>query len=109
MAERPRGDWDCVGVARDTYVARQKERLERNKPQPWIVQKLVVGVVLAIVVWTCYVYVGRMCVGLLRQGEIAKGGVYIAIFNLFFLMFSWTYLKVLVPQLGSPTVTSPFH
>ncbi|KAG8742383.1 palmitoyltransferase pfa5 [Ceratobasidium sp. 414] len=100
MAERPRGDWDCIGAAQDAYAASQKERRERTKPQPWIVQKFVVGVVLAIVVWTYYVYVGRMCVTLLRRGETAKGGVYIAIFNLFFLMFGWTYLKALITPPG---------
>jgi palmitoyltransferase len=76
MADRPRGEWDCVGVARDTYAAKQKEQMENPKPQPWIVQKLAVGVVLAIVVWTYYVYVGRMCITLLRRGETAKGGEY---------------------------------
>ncbi|CAE6428535.1 unnamed protein product [Rhizoctonia solani] len=100
MADRPRGDWDCVGVARTTYKEKQKEREERQQPQPWIVQKLVVGVVLAIVVWTYYVYVGRMCIKLLNRGDTVKGGVYIAIFNLFFLMFSWTYLKVVVTPPG---------
>ncbi|KAG9122964.1 palmitoyltransferase pfa5 [Ceratobasidium sp. 392] len=100
MAERPRGDWDCIGVARERYEAEQKKRQENTKPQPWIVQKFIVGVVLGIVVWTYYVYVGRMCIRLLRRGETAKGGVYIAIFNLFFLMFSWTYLKALITPPG---------
>lgn len=72
MAER--GQWDCVGVARDTYKAQQKEREERPKQQPWLVRKLVVGVVIGIVGWTYYVYVGRMCVELIRRGEKAKGG-----------------------------------
>ncbi|CAE6442533.1 unnamed protein product [Rhizoctonia solani] len=100
MADRPRGDWDCVGVARDTYKEKEKQRRENQKPQPWILQKLVVGVVLGIVVWTYYVYVGRVCVRLLNRGDTVKGGVYIAIFNLFFLMFSWTYLKVIVTPPG---------
>ncbi|QRV75536.1 DHHC palmitoyltransferase [Ceratobasidium sp. AG-Ba] len=100
MAERSPSQWDCVGVARDTYETKQKERLENPKPQPWIQQKFVVGVVLCIVVWTYYVYVGRMCVELLRRGETAKGGVYIAIFNLFFLMFMWTYIKVILTPPG---------
>ncbi|KAG8721004.1 palmitoyltransferase pfa5 [Ceratobasidium sp. 395] len=100
MAERPRGDWDCVGVARERYQAEQQKRQENTEPHPWIQQKFVVGVVLGIVGWTYYVYIGRMCVGLLRRGETAKGGVYIAIFNLFFLMFSWTYLKALITPPG---------
>ncbi|CAE6502220.1 unnamed protein product [Rhizoctonia solani] len=100
MADRPRGEWDCVGVSRDIYQQKQKERQENQKPQPWILQKLAVGVVLGIVVWTYYVYVGRMCVKLLGRGDTVKAGVYIAIFNLFFLMFSWTYLKILVTPPG---------
>jgi len=100
MAERPRGDWDCIGAAREAYAAKQKKRRDNTQPQLWIVQKFVVGAVLAIVVWTYYVYVGRMCVSLLRRGETAKGGVYIAIFNLFFLMFGWTYLKALITPPG---------
>ncbi|KAJ1308084.1 hypothetical protein OPQ81_002148 [Rhizoctonia solani] len=100
MADRPRGDWDCVAVARDTYNEKQKKRKENQYPQPWILQKLAVGVVLGIVVWTYYVYVGRICIKLLNRGETVKGGVYIAIFNLFFLMFSWTYLKVIVTPPG---------
>lgn len=109
MADRPRGDRDCVDVVRTTYAEKQRQRKENPRPQPWIVRKFVVGVVLAIVVWTYYVYIGRICVKLLRRGDTVKGGesfsnamsstgvdglgVYIAIFNLFFLMFSWAYLK----------------
>ncbi|KDN49870.1 hypothetical protein RSAG8_01935, partial [Rhizoctonia solani AG-8 WAC10335] len=100
MPDRPRGDWDCAGVARDTYKQRQQEREESQKPQPWILQKLVVGVVLGIIVWTYYVYVGRICIKLLNRGDTVKGGLYIAIFNLFFLMFGWTYLKVIITPPG---------
>ncbi|KAF8751568.1 DHHC palmitoyltransferase [Rhizoctonia solani] len=46
MADRPRGDWDCAEVVRTTYKEKQKEREESQKPQHWILQKLVVGVVL---------------------------------------------------------------
>ncbi|CAE6345764.1 unnamed protein product [Rhizoctonia solani] len=100
MADRPRGDWDCAEVVRTTYKEKQKEREESQKPQHWILQKLVVGVVLGIVVWTYYVYVGRVCIKLLERGDTVKAGVYIAIFNLFFLMFSWTYLKIIVTPPG---------
>ncbi|KAF8602920.1 zf-DHHC-domain-containing protein [Ceratobasidium sp. AG-I] len=98
MADR--GEWDCIGVARDTYKAQQQEREERPKQQPWLVRKLVVGVVIGIVGWTYYVYVGRMCVELIRRREKVKGGVWIGIFNLLFLMFCWTYIKVILTPPG---------
>ncbi|ELU39951.1 zf-DHHC domain-containing protein [Rhizoctonia solani AG-1 IA] len=72
MADRPRGDWDCAEVVRTTYKEKQKEREESQKPQHWILQKLVVGVVLGIVVWTYYVYVGRVCIKLLERGDTVK-------------------------------------
>ena len=46
-----------------------------NKPQPWVVRKLTVAVVVALVSWAWYVYVGRFCVPMIRgDADGALGG-----------------------------------
>lgn len=41
---------------------------------PWIVLKLAVGITIAIVAYTFYVYIGRLCVPMIRKDEGALGG-----------------------------------
>lgn len=41
---------------------------------PWIVLKLAVGITIGIVSYTFYVYIGRLCVPMIRKDEGALGG-----------------------------------
>jgi len=57
--------WPSFGQAMEEQ---RRQRMNRTTPQPWIIRKLSVGVVAAIVVWTYYVYIGRMCFSMIKYG-----------------------------------------
>lgn len=62
-----------IGFSERQRIIRE-ERANRTKPQPWIVQKLIVGLVIAIVAYAWYVYIGRFCVPMIRKDPDALGG-----------------------------------
>lgn len=72
-----------IGFIQRISVARQ-ERLERRSEQSWIAKKLAVGIAIALVGYTTYVYV-RMCVPMIRRrslalGSRAEGGAFIHLY-----------------------------
>jgi len=48
-------------------------REARSGPQPWILRKLTVGIVVLIIGWTTYVYIGRVCVRMIRPEDDVVG------------------------------------
>jgi len=56
---------------------RDTTREARNGPQPWIARKLTVGIVLLILGWTTYVYIGRVCVRMIKRehGVVGSRGL----------------------------------
>jgi hypothetical protein len=48
-------------------------REARNGPQPWILRKLTVGVVVLIIGWATYVYIGRVCVRMIKPQDGVVG------------------------------------
>lgn len=62
-----------IGFTERRRIIRE-ERERRTKPQPWIVQKLAVGIVFAIAGYAWYVYIGRFCVPMIRKDSNALGG-----------------------------------
>lgn len=44
-------------------------REARSGPQPWILRKLTVGIVLLIIGWVTYVYIGRVCLRMIRRED----------------------------------------
>lgn len=53
---------------------REKRARRADSKQPFLVLKLTVGICSAIIVYACYVYIGRLCVPMLIQSEGAMGG-----------------------------------
>jgi hypothetical protein len=53
-----------------------KRRAKRRKegPQPWIVLKFAVFLTSAIIVYACYVYIGRFVVPMLKRSPTALAG-----------------------------------
>ena len=50
------------------------KRLERREaPQPYVLRKLMIVVVLAITAYAVYVYIGRLCVTMVKQKPGAMG------------------------------------
>ena len=63
-AAKPRVNFlSCSEVIR----LREETREARSGPQPWILRKLTVGIVLLIIVWVTYVYIGRVCLRMIRR------------------------------------------
>lgn len=105
----------CCGTIQDAkYNARAAKG---NKPQPWIALKLTIGMSMAIIGYTGYVYIGRFCVPMILRQQHALGGrtiggekekvcksverlsrirlvVFLVIFCILALMLFWTYTKV---------------
>lgn len=67
--------WDdkaCCGFV-ETMEKRREQRFASNKPRPWLERKFMVGIVYAIVGYTWYVYVGRLCVPMIKRHGDALG------------------------------------
>lgn len=48
-------------------AARAHERRARAGPQSWIALKLAVFITIGIIAYACYVYIGRVCVPMIRR------------------------------------------
>ena len=48
-------------------------REARSGPQPWILRKLTVAVVVLIIGWSTYVYIGRVCLRMIRREDPVVG------------------------------------
>ena len=58
-------------ICRDTIMD-AKDR-KRGKPQPWLVLKFTVALTIAIVGYTSYVYVARLCLPMILEETGALG------------------------------------
>ncbi|KAI0311950.1 DHHC palmitoyltransferase-domain-containing protein [Amylostereum chailletii] len=88
-----------------SMVDEARARRDRRTKQPWIALKLAVGLCSAIMIYTCYVYIGRLCVPMIRRDGGALGGramgvVFLVIFVLFAFMMIWSYMKILFTSPG---------
>lgn len=52
----------------------RKREERRNKPQPWAARKATIVIVLGIIGYAFYVYIGRFCVAMLRDDAGVLGG-----------------------------------
>ncbi|TFK92154.1 zf-DHHC-domain-containing protein [Polyporus arcularius HHB13444] len=92
----------CMGIVEE---AREKSEARRNKPQPWIVRKLAVFITIAMIAYTWYVYVGRMCVPMIRRdagalGSRGLGITFLVVFCILGLMMIWAYEKIVFTSPG---------
>jgi palmitoyltransferase len=51
--------------------AKRRAKRRREGPQPWIILKFAVFLTSAIIIYTCYVYIGRFLVPMLEQSDKA--------------------------------------
>jgi palmitoyltransferase len=58
---------------RESYRIKSEERRNREGPQPWIVRKLLIGIVFGLVGYSYYVFVERLCVPMIRKDGGAFG------------------------------------
>ncbi|KAI0651141.1 zf-DHHC-domain-containing protein [Trametes meyenii] len=101
-AAAPRPEGKCCGVVEE---AREKSAARRSKPQPWIVLKLTVFITLGIIGYAFYVYIGRLCVPMIRRDADALGGRgmgvgFLVVFAILGLLMIWAYEKVVLTPPG---------
>ena len=72
---RPDEEAKCCGVVEES-LARHAEKREqrREKPQPWIVLKMTILFALGIMGYASYVYIGRLCVPMIKHDTGAIPG-----------------------------------
>ncbi|EIW76567.1 zf-DHHC-domain-containing protein [Coniophora puteana RWD-64-598 SS2] len=103
----------CCGVVEEARIeAREKHNRRANKPQPWIVLKLTVGIMIGLIAYACYVYIDQLCLNMIFQRPNALGSrtmgrsypravVFLSIFCAVTFMMLWCYITV--------CCTSPGH
>lgn len=72
----PRG---CAGSTqykgfKQVHREQQEKRRNRKTPPPWITRKLAVFIIYGLIIFATYVYIGRLCVPLIRRDPGAVGG-----------------------------------
>ncbi|KAH9922222.1 DHHC palmitoyltransferase-domain-containing protein [Fomitopsis serialis] len=101
-----RQEFNCCAVMEEAAMRSRERRAKRKqKPMPWIVLKLAVGITIGIVAYTFYVYIGRLCVPMIRKNEGALGGrgtgiAFLVVFCVLGLMMLWAYEKVVMTSPG---------
>lgn len=96
-------DRTCCGVVEEARLRAHHRRT--HKPQPWIVLKFAVGLTLALIAYTSYVYVGIFCKDMIVKNESALGSpttgiVFLVVFCLLLLMVLWSYFAVVTTSPG---------
>ncbi|KAG1732653.1 DHHC palmitoyltransferase-domain-containing protein [Suillus paluster] len=91
----PSSNRTCCGFVEE---ARLRAHDRRYKPQPWIVLKFAVGLTLALIAYTTYVYVGIFCRDMIVKNQSALGSqalgiVFLVIFSILLLLVLWSYIS----------------
>ncbi|KZT33540.1 zf-DHHC-domain-containing protein [Sistotremastrum suecicum HHB10207 ss-3] len=83
----------------------RRRRANRTEPQPWLARKCTIGLVLGLWGWTGYVYVGRLCVPMIKRESDALGSrtigiAFLIVFSILWIMFGWSYAKLIFTSPG---------
>lgn len=102
--ERPGGS-KCCGVIEGAANRSREKRAARPNPQPWIVRKFMIAVTLGLMGYSVYVYVGRLCVDMIRRRADAGGSrntgiALLVVFSILFLWMMWAYVKLVLTPPG---------
>ncbi|THH19180.1 hypothetical protein EW146_g1939 [Bondarzewia mesenterica] len=102
--EKPKQCRSCFQFFSDASMRSQEKRAQRTK-QPWLTLKLSIGIASAIIAYASYVYIGRLCVPMLKRSRNALGGRgmgvgFIIIVILLGFMMIWCYIKVVFTPPG---------
>jgi len=64
----------CCGIVKEVTTAVHEKREKRKSPQPWLVRKLMVVITSGIMGYAAYVYIGRLCVPMIKRRSSAGAG-----------------------------------
>ncbi|KAF8334416.1 zf-DHHC-domain-containing protein [Amanita rubescens] len=90
----------CCGIVEDTKYQVKMKREARRGPQPWIVLKLMVFGSIALIGYSAYVYIGRLCVPFIKGRRKAAGIALLVVFSILLLWVLWSYMKVVLTSPG---------
>ncbi|KAF9529851.1 DHHC palmitoyltransferase-domain-containing protein [Crepidotus variabilis] len=101
----------CGTIQNATFEARERRDKRRATPQPWLVRKLLIPFTLGILGYSGYVFVSKVCLGMIRRENLGWGtngsgwgrGAGIALLTVFGVLYSWVvwaYIKVVVTSPG---------
>ncbi|KAJ9100582.1 hypothetical protein QFC21_003626 [Naganishia friedmannii] len=106
-----------IGSKQRIEINEQRARESAGTPDNVISRKGFVAGAFALIIWAYYVFVARLCAPMLQKKQDAKGSVgegvgLLIAFNILWLMFVWTYIKIsftspgwaakLVPKASAP-------
>ncbi|KIY68821.1 zf-DHHC-domain-containing protein [Cylindrobasidium torrendii FP15055 ss-10] len=94
----------CCAVIEES-AAKSRARAEaRTEPQPWLVIKLMVPITFGIMVYTAYVYIGRLCVPAIHghYQSLSRGGgiALLTVFCPLYLWMLWAYYMTCITPPG---------
>ncbi|KAI0270885.1 DHHC palmitoyltransferase-domain-containing protein [Russula aff. rugulosa BPL654] len=80
-------------------TSRRRGRRRNKGPKPWFVLKLSIAVALAIIAYAGYVYIGRLCIPMIKRernslGSRRLGIIFLVVFAVLGMMMFWAYIKV---------------
>jgi uncharacterized membrane protein YdbT with pleckstrin-like domain len=92
--------------------ARRRSHRRRKGPKPWFVLKLSVALAVAIIAYAGYVYIGRLCIPMIKRehnslGSRRLGVIFLAVFSVLGIMAVWAYIKVRTQFSVAPPCRSP--
>ncbi|WFD32534.1 protein S-acyltransferase [Malassezia sp. CBS 17886] len=93
----------CVGMR--TRMKVEHENTRAPQPDPWWMQYAIVLVLWVIILWTCAVYLWRICYPMLVRrpsavGSRATGIVLLVIFCVLWILLVWSYAAVVLSKPG---------
>ncbi|KAF8660702.1 hypothetical protein AX16_001569 [Volvariella volvacea WC 439] len=94
----------CCGVTQDLKVVVAEKR-NSDRPKPWIARKFMIVVTLGVMGYAAYVFIGRLCLQMLRRDRDATGsrGTGVALLSVFCVLYLWmigAYIKIVVTSPG---------
>ncbi|KAF7290273.1 Palmitoyltransferase [Mycena indigotica] len=84
----------CGTISEAAYTARERREARRERPQPWVVLKLMLPIVLGILGYAAYVYAGRFVRRLVAGGRDGLGVGLLVPWSVLWLWTVWAYVKV---------------
>ncbi|KAF8309390.1 zf-DHHC-domain-containing protein [Clavulina sp. PMI_390] len=99
----------CIALRRQIEESAERQRearqARRDRPQGWFARKFAVFMVIAIYIYTYYVYVVRFSVSMVKKrsdakGNFAQGVAYLVVFHILFAFELWSYARALFTPPG---------